>query len=193
MNEAGQADFHAELAALPAVELARALIGCHLLYQGVGGRIVETEAYERDDPASHSFPGPTPRNGPMFGPPLSAYVYFCYGVHWCFNVTAGPEGHGAAVLVRALEPLAGLETMVLRRKTARAENLCSGPGKLAQALGIDKSCNGASLQAPPFSLLPGGEPALHLSGPRIGISKAQDFPWRFGLGGSRFLSRPFAS
>lgn len=175
------------------VPLARELIGCTLLVEGVGGVIVETEAYDGDDEASHSFRGRTPRNAAMFGPPGHAYVYLSYGMHWCFNIVCREAGHGAAVLVRALEPTHGLESMRERRGLRDPRLLCSGPGKLAQALGMDRALDGLPLDAPPFALLPprhasGGPPEV-ACGPRIGISKAMDRPWRFALAGSRFLSR----
>lgn len=179
-------DFENGPLALAAPELARRLIGTMLLLDGVGGRIVETEAYTRDDAASHSFRGPTPRNRSMFGPAGRAYVYRSYGLHWCFNIVAAGQG---AVLVRALEPLAGHSDMAARRGGSAA--LCSGPGRLAQALAISLAHDGLDVTAAPFSLLDRtAEPAV-LSGPRIGITKAQERPWRFGLAGSPHLSRSF--
>jgi DNA-3-methyladenine glycosylase len=179
---------------LPSEEVAQRLIGATLLVDGVGGRIVETEAYDRDDPASHTFGGPTPRNASMFGPPGRAYVYRSYGIHWCLNCVCRPEGHGAGVLIRALEPTHGLDRMRERRGLDDPRLLCAGPGRLGQALAIDRGLDGAALDAPPFRLVapePGSAPVELLAGPRIGISKAMDRPWRFGLKGSRFLSRPF--
>lgn len=177
----------------PSETVARALIGARLLVDGVGGLIVETEAYDRDDPASHSFDGPTPRNAAMFGPPGCAYVYRAYGLHWCLNFVCRKAGHGAGVLIRALEPTDRLDLMRQRRGLSDVRLLCAGPGRLAQALGIDRSFDGLPLYQPPFQLL-APEPGLVMAlvaGPRVGISKALDQPWRFGWAGSRFLSRPF--
>ncbi|AOG25349.1 DNA-3-methyladenine glycosylase [Acidovorax sp. RAC01] len=179
----------------PADTVARRLIGVTLLIDGVGGRIVETEAYDQADAASHTYGGPTPRNAAMFGPGGHAYVYRSYGLHWCVNTVCCEAGHGAGVLLRALEPTHGLDVMRLRRAGVQDERLlCAGPGRLAQALGIDASFNGRDLRLPPFALLEPvyGTPAPPVvAGPRIGISKAVDVPWRFGERGSRYLSRPF--
>lgn len=172
-------------------QVAAQLIGCMLLVDGVGGRIVETEAYDRDDPASHSFSGPSQRNRAMFGPPGHAYVYLSHGIHWCLNMVCREAGHGAGVLIRALEPLDGLAVMAQRRGTSEPRQLCSGPGKLGQALGIVHALNGVSLAAAPFALAAPAAPVAVVAGPRIGISKAVAVPWRFGLAGSRFVSRPF--
>ena len=182
-------DFNAD-----ALEVARLLIGVTLLVDGVGGRIVETEAYDQSDAASHTYGGPTPRCAVMFGPPANAYVYRSYGLHWCFNTVCREAGHGAGVLLRALEPTHGLDTMRERRGLDNPRLLCAGPGRLTQALGIGAQHAGLSLHAPPFALLQPADAALSdvVSGPRIGISKAQDAPWRFGERHSRFLSRAFA-
>lgn len=173
----------------PVVALARALIGTSLLVDGVGGVIVETEAYDHDDPASHSYNGPRGRNLVMFGPVGRAYVYRIYGIHWCLNFVGGAQP-GSAVLIRAIAPTHGLDAMAGRRGLSEVRSLCSGPGKLAQALAIDKALDGALLDQPPFALSPGGDVDI-VAGPRIGISKAIDHPWRFGLRGSRYLSRAF--
>ncbi len=152
---------------------------------------METEAYDHDDPASHSFSGLTSRNRVMFGPPCHVYIYRSYGIHWCLNFVCRAEGHGAGVLIRALEPVAGMEIMRARRGLANERLLCSGPGRVCQALDITAVHNGLPIDAPPFQLLSPTEQAAVVAGPRIGISKARDMPWRFGLSESRFLSRPF--
>jgi len=175
----------------PSQEVAAQLIGVTVLVDGVGVRIVETEAYDRDEPASHSFTGPSARNMAMFGPPGHAYVYLSHGIHWCLNFVCREAGHGAGVLIRAIEPVAGVDAMRARRGVDEARMLCSGPGKLCQALAVTRAHNGLSLAAQPFELSPPTGPVLLASGPRIGISKAVDLPWRFGLAGSRFVSRPF--
>jgi DNA-3-methyladenine glycosylase len=175
----------------PAEAVARALIGATLLVDGVGGVIVETEAYDQVDPASHTFTGPTARNAAMFGPSGHAYIYRSYGIHWCLNFTCRPAGHGAGVLIRALEPRTGLETMRQRRGLTDARLLCAGPGRLGQALGITLAQYGLPLDRPPFFVAAPDEPVRVVVGPRIGLSKAIDAPWRFGLAGSRYLSRPF--
>jgi len=167
------------------------LIGCTLLVDGVGGLIVEVEAYDREDPASHGFRGQTERNRAMFGPPGQAYVYRSYGVHWCLNLVCEEEGVAAAVLVRALEPTEGLDRMRARRRAEDPRLLCSGPGKLCQALAVTKGHDGLPLDRPPFELLPRDRAVELLRGPRIGITAAADLPWRYGLAGSRFLSRAF--
>ncbi len=175
----------------PSDEVARSLIGVILLIDGVGGRIVEAEAYDRDDPASHSYSGPTRRNEVMFGPPGRAYVYRSYGIHWCLNFVCQPEAHGAGVLIRALEPLTGLDIMQVRRGLDDKRLLCSGPGRVCQALGVTGAHSGMPVDRPPFQLLEPTEQVTVVAGPRIGVSKAKDTPWRFGLARSPFLSRPF--
>ena len=172
------------------VAVARDLIGVTLLVDGVGGRIAETEAYDHEDPASHSFAGRTPRNAAMFGPPGHAYIYRSYGIHHCLNVVAGRQP-GCAVLIRALEPTAGLEAMAGRRGLSIPRLLCAGPGRLTQALGLDLAHNGLPLDAPPFRLTPREFDPPIIAGPRIGITRAAGTPWRFVLEGSRYLSRPF--
>jgi DNA-3-methyladenine glycosylase len=172
-------------------EVARRLIGMTLLVGGVGGIIVETEAYDREDPASHTFSGPTPRNAVMFGPPGHAYVYLSYGIHWCLNFVCREAGHGAGVLIRALQPTTGIPVMIARRGQQEPRMLCSGPGRLGQALAITHKLNGKPLDRPPFELRAATKRSRIVSGPRIGISKAVDQPWRFGLAGSRYVSRPF--
>jgi DNA-3-methyladenine glycosylase len=168
---------------------ARMLIGWTLTHGGAGGRIVETEAYHHEDPASHSFAGPTARNAVMWGPPGRIYVYRSYGIHWCMNIVCG-EGPGSAVLIRALEPTAGLDVMIARRGVDDPRRLMNGPGNVCQALGVTREHDGLRVDRPPFSLEPGpaGEIAV---GPRIGITKAVDVPWRFGEAGSKYLSKPF--
>ena len=173
--------------------VARQLIGVQFLIDGVGGTIVETEAYDQHDLASHSFGGPNTRNAAMFGPPGRAYVYRSYGIHWCMNFVCREAGHGAGVLVRAVQPTHGLDRMRLRRGLDDIRLLCAGPGRVGQALGIDRSFDGLRLDQLPFALF-APDQALDLAvvtGPRVGISKAVEQPWRFGLAGSRFFSRPF--
>lgn len=173
-------------------EVARDLVGCRLFHDGCGGTIVETESYERDDPACHAYVGLTARTEVLFGPPARAYVYLSYGIHSLLNAVAEPEGEAAAVLIRALEPTAGLGAMRTRRGERPDADLCSGPGKLTEALGIGLDANGADLTEDPFRLLPREEgwDGEIVAGPRIGITKAVDRPWRFSLAGSRFVSRP---
>jgi DNA-3-methyladenine glycosylase len=171
--------------------VAPELIGAILLVNGTGGMIVEVEAYHHTDPAAHSYNGPTERNMVMFGPPGFAYVYRSYGIHWCLNVVCESEGSASAVLIRALAPTAGLAAMRRRRGVADERGLCSGPGKLAQALGVTIRHNGLALDRAPFELRARtGTPEIAV-GPRIGISKAVDAPWRYGLKGSRFVSKAF--
>ena len=172
-----------------AATVARALIGVEVLIDGVGGPIVETEAYDVNEPASHGFGGPTKRNAVLFGPPGHAYIYRIYGLHWCMNFVCSPV---SAVLIRAIEPRHGLDVMAQRRGTGDPRLLCSGPGRLCQALAVDRGLDGAPLDAPPFELRPPDAPRPVTVGVRIGISKAVDVPWRFGEAGSRFLSKPFA-
>lgn len=179
--------------ARPPVVVARALLGVRLLVGGVGGIIVETEAYDRDDPASHSFRGPTRRNRAMFGPPGRAYVYRSYGIHWCFNIVCGAAATGAAVLIRAIEPTHGVAVMQERRRNTAPRLLSSGPGRLTEALGIGGGHDGADLAAPPFVLAVAVEPAAIATGPRIGISRGLDRPWRFAVADSPFLSRPMTA
>ena len=172
-----------------AVSVARDLIGVVLLVDGVGGTIVEAEAYDPTDPASHSYEGRrTPRNESMFGPAGQSYVYRSYGVHWCLNFVCGG---GGAALIRALEPLAGLEVMQRRRGPVKPNQLCAGPGRLTQALGITGALDGKPLDKPPFLLKPRTGSAEIIIGPRIGITRAVEMPWRFGMAGSRFVSRRF--
>jgi DNA-3-methyladenine glycosylase len=172
-------------------EVAPELIGATLLLDGVGGTIVEVEAYDQDDPASHGFRGRTVRTASMFGAPGRAYVYRSYGIHWCLNVVCAEEGRAEAALVRALEPTHGLEAMRERRGVDAVRALCSGPGKLCQALGISRVHDGLALDEPPFEFFAReSEPALAV-GPRIGITRAVDKRWRYGLAGSPFLSRRF--
>jgi DNA-3-methyladenine glycosylase len=175
-------------------EVARELIGCRLAIGPTAGIIVETEAYEASDPACHAYVGRTARNEVLFGPPGHAYVYLSYGIHSLLNFVTEPEGTASAVLIRALEPTEGIDLMRERRGQERIETLCSGPGKLAEALGIDLSLNGADLFQPPFELSePAGEWATVdvVTGPRIGITKAAELPWRYCVSGSRFVSRPW--
>jgi DNA-3-methyladenine glycosylase len=171
-------------------EVAPELIGVTLLVDGVGGRIVEVEAYDAEDPAAHGFRGRTPRNASMFGQPGRAYVYRSYGIHWCLNVVCEEEGSAAAVLIRALEPTHGLDVMRERRGLDNPRLLCSGPGRLCQALAVTREHDGLPLDRPPFELLPAQERVAVVAGPRIGISVATELPWRYAEAGSRWLSRP---
>ena len=174
-------------------EVAPDLIGATLLFNGVGGLIVEVEAYHHTDPAAHSYNGPTPRNRVMFGPPGFTYVYRSYGIHWCVNFVCEKEGSASAVLIRALAPTRGLAAMRRRRGLQEERALCSGPGKLCEALGITVAHSGLPLDRAPFSLHARVGEADVVSGIRIGITKAVDLPWRYGLKGSRYLSKPFPS
>jgi DNA-3-methyladenine glycosylase len=174
-------------------DVARDLIGCGLLFDGVGGVIVETESYERGDPACHAYVGLTPRTSVLFGPPGRAYVYLSYGIHSCLNFVCEPEGSAAAVLIRALAPEWGIDEMRACRGRTEPRELCSGPGKLTEALGIGLKMNSRPLDQPPFELrAPTAEwrDVEVATGPRIGVSQAADYPWRFCAAGSPFLSRP---
>jgi DNA-3-methyladenine glycosylase len=174
-------------------EVAPELIGATLLFNGAGGIIVEVEAYHHTEPAAHSYNGQTPRNAVMFGPAGYAYVYRSYGIHWCVNFVCESAGSASAVLMRALEPTEGLAAMHRRRRTADPRLLCSGPGRLTEALGITHAHNGLALDAAPFWLRERTGDIEVVAGPRIGITKAVDLPWRYGLAGSRFWSKPFRS
>ncbi len=183
----------AEFFARSVHEVAPELIGCVLSFDGVGGRIVEVEAYDPTDPASHSHGGLTVRNRSMFGPPGRAYVYRSYGVHWCLNFVCDDEGIGAAVLVRALEPTEGIDRMSKRRRTGSLHLLCSGPGRLCQALAITGEQDGWRLDRAPFALARGASDATVVAGPRVGISRGAELPWRYGDAESPFLSRRLAN
>ncbi len=172
-------------------EVAPDLIGATLLVDGVGGRLVEVEAYRHTDPAAHSFDGPTERNAVMFGPPGYLYVYRSYGIHWCMNFVCELEGSASAVLIRAIEPTEGLAVMRRRRGTSDQRLLCSGPGRLCEALRITHKHNGLALDEPPFELYARTGGVRIVTGPRIGLTKAVERPWRYGEKGSRFLSKPF--
>lgn len=172
-------------------EVAPDLIGSTLLVDGIGGRIVEVEAYHHTDPAAHSFNGETPRNRVMFGPPGFAYVYRSYGIHWCLNFVCEEAGSASAVLIRAIEPTVGIGRMRQFRGLEDERQLCSGPGKLCQALDISIAYNGRPLDADPFAIYHRHETVKIVTDVRIGITKAADLPWRYGLSGSRFVSKPF--
>jgi DNA-3-methyladenine glycosylase len=182
-------DFYAR----PVNEVARDLIGCTLRHGHCAGRIVEAESYHQSEPASHAYAGLTPRTRTLFGPPGLAYVYRSYGIHACLNAVAEEDGVGAAVLIRALEPLEGLDLMRARRGLERAEDLCSGPGKLTQALGIWLDLDGTSLIDGPITVEPRPadvrEPEIVVGG-RIGITKAADLPWRYSAEGNSYVSKP---
>jgi DNA-3-methyladenine glycosylase len=173
-------------------EVAPDLIGTTLLVDGVGGIIVEVEAYHHTEPAAHSYRGPTARNAVMFGPAGFAYVYRSYGIHWCVNFVCEKAGSASAVLIRALEPTHGIAAMRRRRHLHDERSLCSGPGKLTEALGITHAHNGLALDAPPIALYARSAKPEVVAGVRIGLTKAVDLPWRYGLKGSKFLSKPFA-
>jgi DNA-3-methyladenine glycosylase len=172
-------------------EVAPELIGATLLVGGVGGVIVEVEAYRHTDPASHSYGGRTDRNAVMFGPAGYAYIYRSYGIHWCLNFVCEGEGSASAVLIRALQPVTGLATMRRRRGMSDERRLCAGPGRLCEALAVTHAHNGQRLDRPPFALHARAAAVEVVTGPRIGITKAVERPWRYGLAGSPFLSRPF--
>ena len=172
-------------------DVAPELVGAELYVDGVGGVIVEVEAYDHEDPAAHGYRGRTERNASMFGQPGHAYVYRSYGIHWCLNFVCEPEGVVSAVLIRALEPVAGLDVMRTRRGLASPRLLCAGPGRLCQALGLTGAHDGLRLDEPPFDLRERARAVDVVAGPRIGITKAAEQPWRYGLAGSPFLSRPF--
>jgi DNA-3-methyladenine glycosylase len=173
-------------------DVAPELIGATLLVEGTGGRVVEVEAYDHEDPASHGYRGRTERNASMFGPPGRAYVYRSYGIHWCLNLVCESEGVANAVLVRALEPTHGLDEMRARRSLDDPRLLCSGPGKLCQALAVTREHDGLELDRPPFEIRESPERVEVVAGPRVGITRAAELPWRYAEAGSRFVSRPGA-
>ncbi len=179
----------ATLLTAPSFEAAPALLGWSFFVDGTGGRITEVEAYDQDDPASHSYGGPRGRNRVMYGPPGHLYVYRSYGVHWCVNLVCGATGHGAAVLLRALEPVEGLERMAARRDRDNPRLLCSGPGRLTQALGIDATFDGASVRSAGLTWVAPAEPVPVSTSRRIGISKAVEREWRYTITGSPWTSR----
>jgi DNA-3-methyladenine glycosylase len=172
-------------------DVAPELIGATLMVGNAGGVIVEVEAYHHTDPAAHSYIGMTPRNAVMFGPPGFSYVYRSYGIHWCLNVVCEPEGSASAILIRAIEPTAGIAAMQRRRGLKEPRSLCSGPGKLCEALGVTIRHNGLPLDKPPFEIRARAAAPEIVTGPRIGITKAVEHPWRYGLKGSPYLSKPF--
>jgi DNA-3-methyladenine glycosylase len=171
-------------------EIAPELIGATLLVDGVGGPIVEVEAYDHEDPAAHGYRGRTERNASMFGPPGHAYVYRSYGIHWCLNLVCEPEGVADAVLIRALEPVHGVERMIERRSLDHPRLLAAGPGRLCQALGVTRDHDGLALDEPPFELIARESAPEVVQAPRIGITKAAERPWRYLLAGSPYVSRP---
>ena len=170
-------------------EVAPDLVGATLLVDGVGGRIVEVEAYDHEDPAAHGYRGRTARNASMFGPPGHAYVYRSYGIHWCLNLVCEEEGTASAVLLRALEPTCGLDAMRTRRGVDDPWLLCSGPGRLCQALGVTRDHDGLPLDDVPFRLEAREDPVEVVAAARVGITRAAERPWRYALAGSRYLSR----
>lgn len=173
---------------------AQALLGCKLIHDGPEGRtsgyIVETEAYTMEDPASHTFHGQTLRNAAMFGPAGTVYVYFTYGMHYCMNIVCGPVGEGQGVLIRALEPLEGVDLMFKRRRVSEIRQLTNGPAKLAQAMAITIGHNNSQLNVGPLRLESGIVPESIVQTARVGISRAIDTPWRFYIAGNQFVSRP---
>src|SRR5262245_31452796 len=175
----------------PVLDVAPELIGATLLVDGVGGVIVELEAYHHTDPAAHSFNGRTERNAVMFGPPGFAYVYRSYGIHWCLNFVCEPAGSASAVLIRALEPTHGIAAMRRRRGLKDTRLLCSGPGRPFESLDATVAHGGLPLDRPPFRIEARPQAVEIAIGPRIGITKAAELPWRYGLSGSRFVSKPF--
>jgi DNA-3-methyladenine glycosylase len=172
-------------------EVAPDLVGATLLVDGVGGVIVEVEAYDHEDPAAHGYRGRTERNASMFGPPGYAYVYRSYGIHWCLNLVCEEEGVASAVLLRALEPTHGRDVMRERRGLENPRLLCSGPGRLCQELAVTRAHDGLPLDQPPFELLPRENVVEIVSGPRVGVTQAADRRWRYGLAGTAYVSRPF--
>ncbi len=172
-------------------DVAPELIGATFLFNGVGGVIVEVEAYHHTEPAAHSFNGQTPRNAVMFGPPGYAYVYRSYGIHWCVNFVCEKTGSASAVLIRAIQPTEGIATMKRRRKLDAERLLCSGPGRICEALGITRDHDSLPLDKPPFELRARSADCEVVAGVRVGITKAAELPWRYGLKGSRYLSKPF--
>ena len=174
-------------------KVAPDLIGATLLVNGVGGIIVEVEAYHHTDPAAHSFNGPTPRNLVMFGPPGFLYVYRSYGIHWCMNFVCEKESSASAVMVRAIEPTFGVAAMRRRRGVHDERNLCSGSGKVCEALGVSDKLNGKALDQSPIEIFARTSKPEIVTGIRIGITKAVELPWRYGLKGSKFMSKPFSA
>lgn len=186
---AQKSDVAREFFVRPALEVAPELVGCSLLFEGIGGRIVEVEAYDQSEPASHSHRGETPRTRTMFGPAGAVYVYRSYGLHWCMNIVC-EDDRASAVLIRALEPLEGVDAMRTRRGRSNPRELCSGPGRLCQALGVTRTQDGDAVLTEPFAFATPSDVVDVVASRRIGISKAVDLPWRFSERGSRFVSRP---